>query len=61
MDLNNHWTLIGIGIVFCIGGVYLFHRDAFEEEKSLLRPILVLIAGVALIGIGLAKMYGVME
>jgi len=61
MDLNNHWTLIGIGIVFCIGSVYLFHRDAFEEEKSLLRPILVLIAGVALIGIGLAKMYGVVD
>ena len=48
-------TILPIGILFCIGGVLLFHRNAFEEEKSVLLPILVIVAGVILIALAMAK------
>ena len=55
--MNSSWTLCGIGILFCLSGLYLFYRNAFEEDKKLLQPILVMVAGIVLIGLGMAKYF----
>lgn len=55
MNMNSTWTLWIIGFFFCLSGLYLFYRDAFEEDKKVLQPILVMVAGVVLIGLGTAK------
>ena len=57
--MENPWTLFGIGVLFCATGVYYFYKNAFEEDKRLLQPILMVIAGVILIGLGMAKIYHV--
>ncbi len=49
------WFYFIIGFIFCAGGVYQFYRDAFEEDRSLRKAILVMIAGIVLIGLGTAK------
>lgn len=53
--MNNPWILMAAGMIFCLGGVYLFQRNAFEENKKVLFPGIVIIAGIILIGIGTAK------
>ena len=55
--MNSPWALCGIGILFCAAGVYYFYRNAFEEDKKVLQPILLIIGGVVLIGLGMARMY----
>ena len=56
--MGSPWILIGIGILFCAAGVYNFYKNAFEEDKGLFQPILLMLAGIVLIGLGLAKMFG---
>jgi uncharacterized membrane protein AbrB (regulator of aidB expression) len=55
--MNSPWLLCGIGILFCFGGAYLFYRNVFEEDRNMLKPILIMIAGVILIGLGTAKYF----
>lgn len=57
--MENPWALCGTGILFCAAGVYYFFRNAFEEDKKILQPVLLMIAGVVLIGLGMAKFYNV--
>ncbi len=52
--MQHPWSLIITGIIFCLSGVYLFHRNAFEENKKLLMPVIVILAGIILISIGMA-------
>lgn len=59
--MENPWVICGFGTVLCFAGVYYFHRSSFEENKSLLRPVLLMIAGVVLIGIGTAKYFRLMD
>jgi hypothetical protein len=58
--MNDAWSMVGIGVLFCAGGCYLFHRNAFEENKKIGLPMLVILAGVVLIGIGMAKKYNLL-
>jgi hypothetical protein len=53
--MNHPWTLMLSGIVFCLAGIFLFQRNAFEENKKIVLPILIILSGVVLIGIGMAK------
>ncbi|MEQ1676699.1 MAG: hypothetical protein ABL876_08365 [Chitinophagaceae bacterium] len=53
--MNHPWTLILSGIGFCLAGIFLFQRNAFEENKKVLLPLVVILFGVVLIGIGMAK------
>jgi len=53
--MQSPWSIIGAGIFFCISGVYLFSRNAFEENRSIRWPVLLIIMGVVLIGVGTAK------
>lgn len=53
----NGWVLNIIGILFCIAGVFLFQRNAFEEHRSVRLPVLVILMGVVLITVGTAKIY----
>ena len=53
--INNPWVICGVGTAFCIIGIYLFHRNAFEENKKVIQPVLIILAGVILIAIGTAK------
>jgi hypothetical protein len=55
--MGSPWILLGFGILFCSAGVYNFHKNAFEEDKSMFQPILLMIAGVVLIGLSLAKFF----
>jgi uncharacterized membrane protein len=55
--INNSWILCSVGILFCLGGVYLFFRGVYEENKSIAKPFLVIIGGVVLIGLGTAKFF----
>lgn len=59
--MNNPWLLCGVGIAFCALGLYRFYKDAFEENGSLKRAILLLIGGVVLIGLAMAKFYRVVQ
>lgn len=56
--LQNPWVLCGIGILFCIGGVYLFFKNAYEEDRSLYWPIVMMVMGVILIAAGTARYFG---
>jgi hypothetical protein len=53
--LNSPWVLCGAGILFCVGGIYLFFRNIFEEDRQILQPLLIIVAGIILISIGTAK------
>jgi hypothetical protein len=55
--MSSAWILCGIGILFCLAGLYLFRRDVFEEDKNIIKPVLLMIAGVILIGIGTARYF----
>ena len=61
MNIDSPLSLLGIGLLFCIGGVYLFYRNAFEEDKKITQPVLVITAGVVLIGLAMAKFYHVIK
>lgn len=61
IDLNNPWLLLGVGIAFCTGGALLFFRNAFEDDKSVFPPIVLMLGGVLLISIALAKFYHVIR
>jgi uncharacterized membrane protein YkvI len=43
------------GILFCIVGVCFFNRNAFETNKTIIIPVLIIIGGIILIAIGSAK------
>jgi uncharacterized membrane protein AbrB (regulator of aidB expression) len=49
------WSICGVGIIFCLSGVYFFHKKAFEEGQRLNMPIILMIMGVILIALGTAK------
>lgn len=53
--MNSPWSFILSGIVFCLAGIFLFQRNAFEDNKKIMFPLLVVAAGIVLIGIGMAK------
>lgn len=55
------WTLCGVGTLFCVAGVYAFYRNVYEENKKVLTPVLLIIAGVVLIGAGTAKYFGLIN
>ena len=55
--MNSPWIICGIGTLFCAGGVFLFWRNAFEEDKKMIQPVLVILAGLVLITIGTAKYF----
>ena len=49
------WIICGIGIFFCLSGVYFFFKNCFEEGRSIRWPVLIIIMGVLLITIGTYK------
>jgi uncharacterized membrane protein YidH (DUF202 family) len=55
--MNNPWILCGIGIVFCITGVYFFFKKIYEENQSVSRALIIIIMGVLLIAAGTAKYF----
>jgi hypothetical protein len=55
--INSPWVLCGIGILFCIAGVYLFFKNVYEEDQSVTWPVLIVIMGVLLIAAGTAKYF----
>jgi len=58
--MNNPWLLCGIGMLFCCSGAYMFFKNIFEEGKPIKWPILVMLAGILLIGAGTAKYFKLM-
>ena len=59
--LNNPWVLCGIGVLFCCSGVLLFLRNAYEDDRSVRWPVLIMIMGVLLIAAGTAKYFKVID
>lgn len=55
--MNNPWVLCGIGVLFCIGGVYFFFRNIYEEDQSVSWAVTIMIMGVILIAAGTAKYF----
>jgi len=53
--MNQSWIISGIGIIFCISGIYLFYKKAYEEGQRLNMPIMLMIMGIILIAFGTAK------
>ncbi|HYC41270.1 MAG TPA: hypothetical protein VEB63_12370 [Chitinophagaceae bacterium] len=49
------------GILFCVSGLFLFYRNAFEDDKRVQRPLLLLAMGVVLIAIGTARDLGLIR
>lgn len=52
MDLYTGWSY------FCVSGIFLFKRNAFEENRNVRLPLLVILSGVVLLTIGLGKRMG---
>ncbi len=48
------WQLCALGIACCVAGIYLFLKNAFEEDKRIDLAILLIATGVCLIGWGTA-------
>lgn len=59
--MNNSWILCGIGILFCVAGVYFFFKNVYEENQSVLWPVIIMIMGVALIVAGTAKYFKLID
>lgn len=57
--IQNPWALCGLGALFCAAGVYNFYKNAFEDDRNIWLPVLLIIAGVVLIAMGMAKFYHV--
>ena len=57
--MSNSWIFVGVGALICAGGVYLFYKTIFDEEKNIIKPILVILAGIFLIALGTAKYFQV--
>ncbi len=55
--MNNPWVLCGLGIAFCITGVYLFFKKIYEENQSVSWPFIIMVMGVFLIAAGTAKYF----
>ncbi len=55
--MNNPWVLCGIGILFCIAGVFFFLRNVYEEDQSVSWAVTIMIMGVILIAAGTAKYF----
>ena len=55
--INNPWVLCGIGFLFCIAGAYLFFKNVYEEDQSVVWPVLMMIMGVLLMAAGTAKYF----
>jgi len=55
--MQSPWTLAATGILLCGAGVYLFYKNAFEEDKGIVQALLLMVAGVVLIGLGTAKYF----
>lgn len=43
------WIICCIGIFFCLSGIYLFFRNAFEENRTVKWAVLIMLLGVVLI------------
>lgn len=52
-----NWPIWVAGILSCAAGVYLFARNAFEEDRSIRPAILLMITGVVLIAYATAIAY----
>jgi len=52
-----NWPVWVAGILSCAAGVYLFAKNAFEENRSIRLAILLMIAGVVLIAYATAIAY----
>jgi hypothetical protein len=61
LTLNNPWVLCGAGIIFCITAIILFRKTVFEEGKSIAGSIIIMLMGIALIGLGTAKYYNLID
>jgi uncharacterized membrane protein len=59
--MNNPWILCGIGIIFCITGVYLFFKNVYEENQSVSWPLVIMIMGVFLIAAGTARYFKLID
>ncbi len=53
--MSNPWIIIIAGILFSLSGVYLFNRNAFEKNKKIIIPIIIILAGIILMSIGFAR------
>lgn len=56
--MSEPWTFILAGTGFCLSGIFLFQRNAFEENRKVSLPLLIIILGVMLLTIGLGKRMG---
>ncbi|MCX6318852.1 MAG: hypothetical protein NTW29_16355 [Bacteroidetes bacterium] len=55
------WYYILAGFGFCIAGIILFQLSVFEENKKILMPLLVILAGIILVSIGMALKLGLLQ
>ncbi|HZI52205.1 MAG TPA: hypothetical protein VFD56_00770 [Chitinophagaceae bacterium] len=55
--MESPWTSLAAGIVLCAGGLYLFFKNVFEEDKSIVKPLLIVVAGIVLIAVAMAEFY----
>lgn len=53
-----YWQVGIIGLLCCLLGIYLFVKNAFEENKSVFNAIMFMILGVFLITWATAIFYG---
>ena len=48
------WIYYGAGILFCGTGLYLFFKNMYEKDKSIIPAIFVILMGIVLITFGAA-------
>lgn len=52
---TSAWMICGIGVLFCISGLYLFFKNVYEDDRSTRWPFAVILMGIVLVAIGSAK------
>ncbi|HEY9364385.1 MAG TPA: hypothetical protein VIQ00_14050 [Chitinophagaceae bacterium] len=55
------WIFCGVGIAYCLTGLFLFYKNVYEKDKKLWPSVMLILMGVVLITIGTAFYFHLFE
>ena len=59
--VNQPWFLGLMGTVLCAGGCYKLYQNIFEDDRPIKAAILIIVMGVLLLTLAMAKFYNLVK